>query len=205
MTTYPLTFPNVGIKRSSMRLSTATAVTYSPFSGASKAYNHGGQWWEGEVTFRPTRREDAALIQAFLLKLKGTYGTFLYGDPDSIALGHQGAGGTILVNGASQTGNTMAVDGMTVSSNIAKSGDFFQLGTGASARLYMFTEDLVSDGSGEGTAVFEPDLRSSPADNAQLDITSPVGAFRLIETSSGWQSDQNSIYEVTIAFREALT
>lgn len=204
MTTYPLTFPNIGVKSSKWRLQTSTASNVSPFTGQEQVYFFGGQWWEGEVTFKTTKRSEAREIQAFLAKLKGRFGTFLYGDPDALALGHQGAGGIILVNGASQTGNTLTVDGMTASETIAFKGDYFQLGTGVDARLYMFTENLVSDGSGEGTATFEPDLRSSPADNTQLDITSPVGAFRLSENPIEWSSDFSSHYEISLVFREAI-
>lgn len=204
MTTYPLTFPSIGVSDSMFKLNSVNTASVSPFTGEEQIYTHQGQWWEGQVTFRPMHRADAALVLAFLAKLRGRKGTFLYGDPDAVALGHQGAGGTILVNGADQTGNTLTVDGMTINSTIAKAGDFFQLGTGTSARLYMFTEDLASDGSGEGTATFEPDLRSSPADNTQLDITNPVGAFRLIDNPVEWRSNATSIYDITISFREAI-
>jgi len=204
MTTFPLNFPDVSVSNSSFRLISSSVSTMSPFSGARKAYDYMGQWWEGEVTFIPTRREDAALIQAFITKLRGVYGSFLYADPDALALGHQGAGGTILVNGAGQTGNTLIVDNMTNSTTVAKAGDYFQLGTGASSRLYMFTENLVSNGSGQGTATFEPSLRTSPADNTQLDITSPMGVFALTSSDVGWSSNQSSIYEITLSFREVL-
>lgn len=205
MTTYPLTFPNVSVTKSRFTLNSATTQNTSPFSGSQQTYFFGGQWWSGNITFKPTTRAEAALVQAFLAKLRGKFGTFLYGDPDDLAgnpLG--GAGGTILVNGAAQTGNTMTVDGMTVSSTIRKAGDYFSLGTGVNMRLYMFTEDLVSDGSGEGTATFEPNLRTSPADNDQLDITSPMGAFRLVDNVADWQSNRSSVYDISINFREAI-
>ena len=204
MTTYPLAFPSVGIRTSTFRLNASTAANISPFTGQEQVYFYGGQWWEGQVTFKPSTREEIAEVQAFMAKLKGRFGTFLYGDPDALAKGFMGAGGTILVDGGSQTGNTLSVDGMTVSETIAKAGDYFQLGTGTGARLYMFTEDLVSDGSGAGTATFEPNLRVSPSDNDQLDITAPVGAFRLAENAAEWGSNFSSVYDVTISFREAL-
>lgn len=204
MTTYPLTFPDVGVKSSTFGLMSSSIADKSPFTGQGKSYDYGGQWWEGQVTFKPVRRVDAALIQSFVAKLRGQFGTFNYGDPDALTLGFQGAGGTILVKGASQTGNNLIVDGMTPSTTIAKAGDYFQLGTGTSARLYMFTQDLVSDGSGDGTAVFEPDLRSSPADNTQLDITAPVGTFRLVNSDFMWSSNETSIYQMSLTFREAF-
>lgn len=205
MATYPLTFPSIGVKSSTFRLRNVTAISTSQFTGQQKVYKFPGQWWEGQVTFKPTTRSEAREIQSFLAELQGQYGTFLYGDPDALALGTQGVGGTILVNGASQTGNSLTVDGMTTSTaNILRKGDYFQLGTGTSARYYMVTQNLDSDGSGEGTLYFEPSLRESPADNAQLDITAPVGLFRLAEPSVEWAADQSNIYDITISFIEAL-
>jgi hypothetical protein len=203
MTTYPLTFPSVGIVQSSFSLTSTTASSVSPFTGEEQVYFFGGQFWEGSVTFKPSTRAEIAEVQSFLAKLKGRFGTFLYNDPDDIsAVG--GVGGTVTVNGASQTGNTLTVDGMTPSSTIRKAGDYFSLGTGLNSRLYMFTEDLVSDGAGEGTATFEPNLRSSPADNDTLDITNPTGLFRLADNTALWNSNRSSVYEVSISFREVI-
>lgn len=205
MVTYPLDFPAVGVTDSSFRLKRVVSESTSVFTGASQFYKHQGEWWEGEVTFRVMRRADAALVQSFLAKLRGKYGTFLYGDPDALALGKLGVGGTITVNGAGQTGNTLTVDGMTTSTNgILKAGDYFQIGTGSSARLYMATENLDSNGSGQGTLTFEPKLKESPADNASIISTAPKGVFRLSENTSEWRAGATNLYEITIAFKEAV-
>lgn len=201
---YPLNFPSVGIVDSSFRLQRVVSESQSVFTGATQVYQHQGEWWEGEVTFRTMRRADAGLVQSFLAQLRGKKGTFLYGDPDALALGLMGAGGTITVNGAGQTGNSLNVDGMTPSTTILKAGDYFQLGTGSSAKLYMCTEDLVSNGSGVGVLNFEPRLKVSPIDNQSVITTSPKGVFRLSENIAEWRANQTSLYQITIAFREAI-
>jgi len=205
MPTYPLDFPAVKVQTSSFRLVRAVAAQASPFTGQEQVYRNQGEWWEGEISFVATTRATARLVQAFLAELRGKYGTFLYGDPDALALGRMGAGGAVTVNGAGQTGNTLTVDGMTTSTNnILIAGDYFQLGTGTSARLYMATQALNSNGSGQGTLTFEPALRSSPADNAAVIVTSPKGLFRLSENAAQWDADQSNIYSISLAFREAL-
>lgn len=204
MPTYPLSFPSVGVVDSSFRLVRVVSESQSIFTGASQVYQHQGEWWEGEVTFRTMRRADAALVQSFLAQLRGKYGTFLYGDPDALALGLLGAGGTINVNGAGQTGNSLNVDGMTNSTTILRAGDYFQIGTGSAAKLYMCTEDLVSNGSGVGVLNFEPRLKVSPADNASVITSSPKGVFRLSENIAEWRANQTNLYQVTIAFKEAI-
>lgn len=202
--TYPLTFPSVGIVDSSFRLRRVVSESQSVFTGATQVYQHQGEWWEGEVTFKTMRRADAALVQSFLAQLRGMRGTFLYGDPDALALGRMGAGGTINVNGGGQTGNALNVDGMTPSTTILKAGDYFQLGTGASSKLYMCTEDLTSNGSGVGVLNFEPKLKSSPADNASVITTSPRGVFRLAENIAEWRANSTNLYQISIAFKEAI-
>lgn len=203
--TYPLTFPSVGIKDSSFRLVRSTALSTSPFSFAQQAYNWGGEMWQGEVTFIPTRGTDEASIRAFMAKLRGRFGTFLYGDPDFLALGVQGTNnGTPLVNGGSQTGNELVTDGWANSEVVLKAGDYIQLGSALTSRLYMVVDDVTSDGSGNATINIEPALRNSPADNATITTTDAKGLFRLSSSEVEWSSDYSSIKNITIPFMEAL-
>lgn len=400
--TYPLAFPSIGIKASSFRLKRVVAESASPFTGSQQIYKHPGEWWEGEVTFRSTKRSEAAEIQAFLAQLRGKYGTFLYGDPDCLALGAMGtptpvgastnhcrngngvgstvgvigaggvfptnwsyasagglawevigtgtdsttgltyvdvkisgttgatsvtlrsesttqivaavgetwtgslyaalvagsmtnitnaqvtiqgrdAGGaaidsastpftltsslsrasasktlagaiaftttgfivqfssgvavdatfrlagfqtekqaaatpyiptssvavtrpaTAAVYGGSQTGNELIVWGFGASlTDRLKAGDFIQLGTGSSSTLHIVTVDADTDVIGKTTLQIEPALRSSPADNAVVTTNDPKCVMRLTENLAEWNSDFSSVYEMTIAFREAL-
>lgn len=205
MPTYPLTFPSIPVTMSSFRYMNLTPSNTSPFTGEMQVYRNQGAWWEGEITFKPMTREEARLVQSFLIDLDGKFGTFLYCDPDYDAGGMFGVGGTINVNGASQSGNSLTVDGMTISTNgILKKGDYFQIGTGSSARLYMATEDLDSDSAGEGTLYFKPRLRLSPPDNEPIVTGSPKGCFRLAENQSQWGADQSSVHTISISFRESI-
>ena len=207
MPTYPLTFPTVGIVASTFKLVRAVSTSTSPFTFNQQVYRFGGERWEGSVTFRPMRRTDAGGIQAFLAELRGQYGTFLYGDPDALALGKLGAGGgTPLVKGASQTGNTLIIDGATAAvSNWLMKGDYFSLGTGTDTRLYMLVANVNTNSLGEATLTFEPALRASPADNAAVTITSPRGTFRLAESVAQWSSNYASIYDMSLSFVEAIS
>lgn len=205
MTSFPATFPTVGIQSSRFGLKTASSVSQSPFSFAQQVYNFTGQMWHGSVTFPPCTNAQAARIKGFLASLLGQYGTFLYGDPDFLAKGVLGTnGGTPLVKGDSQTGKSLTTDGWTALQTVLKAGDYFQLGTGANARLYMLTTDAASDTGGNATLVFEPSLRSSPADNAVITTTGAKGLFRLASNNVEWDSNHASIYGFTIDFMEAV-
>jgi len=74
--------------------------------------------------------------------------------------------GTVLVNGASQTGATLAVDALTAAPRV---GDVFTV-AGVDKVYTVLTTATVS--SGGSTLAISPDLASSPADNAVVTFIS---------------------------------
>ena len=107
--------------------------------------------------------------------------------------------------GASQTGASLITDGWTVSrTGILKAGDWIQLGSGSTARLYKVLKDANSDGSGDSTLDIWPNLRSSPADDAAITIASASGVFRLLTNDLSYQISSATHYGITFACREAL-
>ncbi len=203
---YPLSFPTVGIVNSTFRLRHVVGESTSIFTGAQQLYRHPGEWWEGEVTFAPTKYTDAGQIKAFLSALRGKFGTFLYGDPDFLARGLIGeVNGTPVVNGTNLAGSgQLGVRGLTPFSNFLLKGDYIQLGSGASARLHILLNDAVVDSSGETLLDIEPRLRSAPSDGDAIVTTGAKSVMRLTANPVEWGADQNSIHSFTISFREAL-
>lgn len=201
---FPVTFPDLGIKSMTIRAVSVVGMNQSPFTGQQQVYKHQGQWWEAEITLPPMKRADAEQIAAFLLKMNGRYGTFTLGDPANTA--PRGVGtGTPLVSGGSQTGGELITDGWTTSTTgILKAGDWIQLGSGSATRLHKVLNDVNSDGSGAATLDIWPNLRSSPADNAQITVTAPKGQWRLAGNQSEYSIDEASIYGITFACVEAL-
>lgn len=202
---YPLSLPtNKGMARIRLTANDLVGVAQSPFSGAQQVYRYTGQFWEAEVSLPPMKRADAEYWISFLLKLNGPYGTFLLGDPNG-ATARGAATGTPLVNGASQTGNQLITDGWNTSTtNILRAGDYIQLGSASSAKLYKVLEDVNSNASGQATLTIWPDLRSSPSDNAPITVSAAKGVFRLTSTAQAWNIDEATFYGVTFAAREAL-
>ena len=199
MTTYPLPFPDVCIRSLTFEMSNATTSSVSPYTGNEQVYAFAGQWWQGDAEFIPTKAEDSAKIRSFMTALRGRFGTFTF-TPDD-ALNQLGAGGTINVDGALQSGRTLNLKDMTASTVIGKAGDYFQLGL----TLYQYTQDLISDASGLGKANFEPALRLSPSDGAALIMSEPKGIFRMVEDTMGTSKRQPDITDpVTISFREVI-
>lgn len=206
--TYPLTLPTAGgIKSIQFSARSVVGQSQSPFTGAQKTYEYPGQWFEVNVTLPPLKRVDAEVWNAFKLKLNGKRGTFLIGDP----LGASARGsasttpGTPLVKGAGQTGNTLIIDGLPLSvTGYFKEGDWIQLGTGSTSRLYKNLTDVNTNGSGEATLTLWPNMRTIPNDNDVVVVANTVGLFRLTENASVWDIDEAGTYGITFSAIEAL-
>lgn len=202
---YPLALPTTtGIAKIRISANNVVGVSQSPFTSKQQVYKFSGQFWEAEISLPPMKRADAEYWISFLLKLNGSYGTFLLGDPNG-ATARGVATGTPLVKGASQTGSELITDGWTPdTTGILKAGDYIQLGSGSSAKLHKVLDDVNSDSSGDATLTLWPDLRSAPSDNSAITVSGAKGLFRLSTNQQDWDVNEASIYGMTFPAREAL-
>ena len=203
--TYPLTLPShTGIRNITLRAVNTVGLTQSPFTYAHQAVAHSGQRWEVDVTLPAMNRADAEQWVAFLVSLRGRFGTFTLGDPVG-ASPRGSAGGTPLVNGASQIGGTLAIDGCTASqTGWLKAGDYIQLGTAGSATLHKVLADVDSNGSGQVAVDIWPYIRTAPSDNASVTLTNTVGRFRLASNTQNWSIRDTALYGITFGGVEAI-
>ncbi len=185
------------LSRVRRQLAAASAVATSPFTGTQQVQDWGGRWWVYEIEFSVTQGASARRLSVFLDALAGGVGTFTLRDP---SIQNPSGLGSPLVNGAGQTGASLITDGWTGSG--LRAGDFFSLGTGTGLRLHRMTADAVPSG-GACTLQFVPALRSSPADNAALNVVNPGVLLRpqgVIPTEIG-RVDKHAF---TITAREAI-
>jgi len=208
MTTYPVTMPTaVAPRQTNWRIQRVVGATQSIYTGAMQVYQYQGEWWECDITMPPMRTANARQFVAFLVSLRGQYGSLYLGDWDArTPLGTaSSSAGTPLVNGADQTGNTLVCDGAPASqTGYLKAGDYIQIGSGSDQKLHMVTADSNSDGSGNFTLSIEPALRSSPANNTALTVSNTKGVFRLASSSTEWDTNAGSTYGVSFSVREKL-
>lgn len=203
--TYPLSLPDSNsIRGIELRAVNAVAYSRSPFTFAGQAHAYSGQMWTADITLKPMRRSDAEQWIAWLISLRGQFGTFLLNDP--LGCTPRGsAGGTPLVNGSAQTGNLINIDGCTASqTGWLKAGDYVQFGSGSSASLHKVLEDVDTDGSGETTLEIWPSVRTAPADNSTVVTSSAKGLFRLSSNEQAWSVNEASIYGITFGAMEAV-
>lgn len=204
--TYPLSLPVATKAIQSIEIRAVNAVAYarSPFTFAGQAFAYSGQMWTADVTLKPMKRADAEQWNAWLFSLRGQLGTFLMGDPMG-ATARGVATGTPLVNGASQTGGSLVIDGATNSTTgWLKAGDYIQLGSNGSSRLHKVLADANSDGSGNVTLDIWPHIRVAPADNATVTVSNAKGLFRLSSNEQAFSINESAIYGMTFAAMEAV-
>lgn len=202
---YPLSLPATPYPAAvTLRARSVVGVSSSPFSYSQQVYAHQGQRWEADIDMPPMSESVADVWVAWLLSLNGQEGTFLMGDPAKLT--HRGiGGGTPLVNGAGQTGQTLAIDGCPLSTTgWLVQGDMIQLGSGSSATLHKVLADANTNGSGEVTLDIWPRLRSSPSNNAAVVITGCVGRWRLASNESSWSISRAKRYGIQFVAVEAL-
>ena len=197
---YPRTPPATPVARTSrIRPVTIAAEARSPFTGSAETYEYEGQYWELDVTLPRMRRATAAAWTGWLTSLKGKVGSFLWGDHDArVPLG--APTGQPVVDGGLQSGQTVVTRGWVPNSpGILAAGDYIQIGSGGSARLYMVLSPADADGVGAATLDIFPRLRDQPPDSTPIITSYTVGRFKLTTNRPYWDADQASIYGISFS------
>lgn len=194
--TYPLALPtNLSARGVTMKANFIVAQSNSPFTAQQQVYEHQGSWWSAQFDLPVMTRAQAEVWIAWLIALNGRSGSFLFGDPAGTApLGT--AGGSPIVNGAGQTGKTLAISGLT---GVLKAGDYFHVGSGLTQRLY---KNLTDQGPGSVTLDIFPRLRESPANAAPLTLTNAQGVFALDVNEAAWSIDAAKLYGLSFSAME---
>lgn len=182
---YPVSTPtDIGIADIQLSATNAVAVSKSPFTFATQVHAYSGEMWSASVTIPTVRKDLAEPWVAFLLSLRGQYGTFLLGDPNRTS--PQGTATSATITGS--LGDRSVTVAMT---GTLKAGDYFQLGSGSSARLHK----VLVDQSGNGTLEIWPALRDDYT-TASATLTNAKGVFRLASNSTQWGIGSSSAYSI---------
>ena len=204
-TSYPISLPTSPTARQiTFKPRSAVSASASPLTFQPQSYVWSGQLWAAEVQLPPMARANAEAWVAALVSLNASEGSFLLGDTaNKTARGV--ATGTPLVNGGSQTGYGLVTDGWTNGvTGILKAGDWIQLGSGNTARLYKVMADANSGATtGPATLTIWPKLRSSPANDATITVVSPMGKF-MLAGDIDWSIDAAKIYGMSFSAVEDL-
>ena len=190
---YPLSLPtNIGMASIELRAKNTVAVSSSPFTYKQTVYAYDGQMWEADVTLPPMNRDDAESWIAFLMSLKGRYGTFLLNDPSATSVRGTATSATI-TGSAGDSSVTVTMSGTL------KAGDYIQLGSGNDSTLHK----VLADKSGSGTLEIWPKLRKVRS-SVSADLTSASGLFRLASNETAWSVNDASFYGISFGATEVV-
>lgn len=151
--------------------------------GSAQRVNRLGTRWRCDVSLPPMRPDLARQWAAALtrgMRLGVSYKIRQVTTP-------AGAPGAVLVAGADQAGNALAVDGGTPG-YIVRQGQWFNVTTGGRKYLYQAAETTRLNASGAGTIELEPKLRAVPADNDPVTLGAPVIEGLLVDVPE-WAID----------------
>lgn len=174
----------------SMSLRANTAQYVSPLIGSVQTIDRGGMKWIISYTFTNVSRDKRRELMGIVARLRGQVHRLRVPVVDNPKGG--GYGGTPLVNGGSQTGSTLNIDGLTNKTNWIRAGDYFSVDVNGEHELKMCTADANSAAGAITGLQFEPRLRASPLNNAAIFVgdggSVPVGIFYLSDPTIGWSS-----------------
>ena len=194
MATY--TIPTtVGFSSVEFGLENNNQVFESPLSNSIQVSELTGARWYATFNLPPMKKDNALEYIGFLQRLQGRVHSFYGYDANHRSPSGTIAGSTLLVNGASQTGTSLVLDGGANSTLVLKAGDFFSVNN----ELKMVTANATTDGSGDVTVNFVPSLRSSPSNDASITTTNPVCTMKLTGDSSTYSINTSSIYGISFS------
>lgn len=141
-----------------------------------------GDRWACTLSLPILQREPAALLRAFLARLRGHTHRAVLPNHAYERLGQLTTDARVA--GASQTGTTLVVYGVEASlTNALRSGDLI----GLDGRLYMVAADADSTSGGVLTLTLTHPIVTAPADNATVSVVTPTARFVLVG-SAQWQN-----------------
>ena len=195
---YPLSLPTVtGIRNIELRAINAVAYSQSPFTFSGQAHAYPGQMWQADITLPPMNAARAEQWIAFLLALRGRFGTFLLGDPARPS--PRGTATSCTVTG---TAGSNTVSATVPAAQTLLAGDYIQLGSGATATLHKVLVNYTGTGAAANLEIW-PALRVNRT-AATATLTNARGLFRLNSNEQAWSINQVEIYGITFGAMEAI-
>ena len=211
---YPLTMPtSPAFVSQQWSIIRGTGISESPFTGAQQTVEYNYAKWKAVLTLPPMRRPQASAWTAFFAKLHGRRGTFLLGDQDAKVpqINKITAGtitGTVVLSSKADIGDTVLNiqgtkdDGSGNTVNYTtdfKAGDYIQLGSASSARLYM----VVADQSGGSTIQIEPKIKTAVTNGSTVTYDDTQGLFRMDTNELMWDTNAVSVYGISFSCTES--
>jgi len=182
-------------------------VNRSEWTGARKVVRlpGAGRWRCSAAVLQTTRHSIAREWIAFFTALEGQANTFLLPFSQGGQYTQAGTGATPQVAaGAVQGAETIPLQGLGASGVRLFAGQAMSfVQPDGNTQLVVLTQNLVADGSGNGTATFRAALRGAPAAGTAVELVNPVGQMALTTDLVPIPSDEG-VYDFAFDCEEAF-
>lgn len=168
-------------------LDVPTQLNRSAWTGTSKAVGlPGAERWLATVDIGDVATDDSERPwRAFLFALRGPQNWF------ALPLPCNNVAGNVAVGSGTKLARSIPISGMPVSATHLTAGSFLTITLPSGAfRAVCLMADLVANGSGNGTATFEPELPEVPATGAVVFAAQPFLPARNTVTTAGFSWTQ---------------
>jgi len=206
---YPLTVPNHNFSSMTMRIARKIGTVVSPFTYSTQTFEHSGARWEAEVTLPPLKYDQARDWEAFFAELRGTVGTFKMYNPLNSEPRGTANDATLLNTGVNipQSGDHYIIlTQNSLGSSTLKKGDYISVKYNDEAdrpHLHMVVEDATITNGSDTTVYIQPQLRANGTAGSFVDVTNPMGIWRLTTPDINWSINSAGFYGFTFACVEA--
>lgn len=178
-------------------------VNRSGWTGRRKVVGlPGAAMWTLSAEFVTTIGEDRAKPwRGFFVSLNGPVNAF----PVRASERQQTAAANPTVRAGAGNSNTVPLQGLPANQTVLLSGDLMTVYLPSGhRRLVCLTAPLVSNGTGQGTATFGPELGETPVAGATVEIQRPFGLMALTSEPPGWDVQLGQTYSFAVTAEEAL-
>ncbi|MBH0112706.1 hypothetical protein I5E68_07045 [Novosphingobium sp. YJ-S2-02] len=159
----------------------------------------GAQRWFGSFNVARMTEDEERPWRAFLLSLRGPVHRFRL----PVAC-NQRTGTNPTVRTGAGSGTTLPLENLPANATPLLAGHYLTVPLPSGHhRLVMLTEDLQTNGTGQGTATLTPELMQIPAEGTVVETIAPYMHAALIDPRQGWQVT-NGVSAFTINAEEAL-
>ena len=175
-------------------------VNRSAWTGKSKVVGlPGTAVWAATITFPQMELEQGRIVRAFMLSLNGPVNNFRLesGEPQQTEAANP------TVRSGTVTATTLPLQGLPNSAAVLSIGMMITIPL-PSGRVHFatLTAPLNSNGSGQGTATFMPELDEAPVLGATVEIRNPYALMRL-QSGAGWDFDVRHLMQFGLEVEEA--
>jgi hypothetical protein len=153
--------------------------------------------WQADVRLPAMTADSAEEWLAFLVSLRGRFGTFLLGDPSRTTL--RGTATSCVITGSAGDNTVSAV--VPLHERIL-AGDYIQLGSGATSTLHKVLKTYTGTGAAANLEIW-PALRVNRT-AAAATLRNARGVFRLASNQQGWSINEARIYGISFEAMEAI-